>query len=103
MAAGDVPFITCDSDNSAELLERVEVSDNPGSRPIRVMYTFRIRDEGAADDGDGDARIGPIHRSLSIYEHSYRDEPAVHRTYSSAYRHMLSYHCNHFHDRADDA
>ena len=85
-------------------LEVITISDNPTSPPIRKMYTCylpsnlkenspppsQFKNWKEEDTGKAKEFFFPI------YKYSYKDDPAIHRTYSDPYSYMLFKHCKHF-------
>eukprot|EP01133_Synstelium_polycarpum_P007735 gene7735-9065_t len=73
-------------------LEQVTVSDCPGSKMVRMMYTFYLPSVPATT-----TTISTIHNNLSIYQTSIKDSTLrSHRKHSDAYKWMLSDFCDHF-------
>ncbi|GAM21424.1 hypothetical protein SAMD00019534_045990, partial [Acytostelium subglobosum LB1] len=86
----DDDLIIAANNHGMVMLEQVDVTDCPGSKIVRRMYTFRAPEETATANET-------IKQTFAIYETSMKESKQTnHRKHSNQYKWMLNDFCDHF-------
>jgi len=85
-------------------LEQVDVTDSPGTKLIRKMYTFKLLNNNSTDsDSTTITTTTPLKHNFIIYETTIKESTQRHhRKHSDQYKWLLNDFCNHFHKELDN-
>ncbi|KAF2076293.1 hypothetical protein CYY_002408 [Polysphondylium violaceum] len=92
-------------------VEQVDVTDSPGTKLIRKMYTFKLaintddsnNNNNNNNNNNSSTQIETIKQNFTIYETTIKESTQRHhRKHSDQYKWLLNDFCNHFHKELDN-